>query len=171
MPTGAETYYLRGKRGPGRNQECACCPDASDKAKALGVLAEVTRKLELILARDPSLALAPVDMRLVGHGVFADTGTTKTLIEEAKQAIKQGETQTARHLLAGLASEVVEKTARLPLPPTPGAIKPAVPFIDDGKLDKARKSLKTIRATLVIARDLIPLRFCVRRLCSKRLSA
>ena len=109
-------------------------------------------------------------MRLVVHGVFADTGTTKALNEEAKQPIKQGEIQTARHLLAGLASEVVE-TARLPLPPTPGAIKPAVPFIDDGKLDKAKKSLKTIRATLVIARDLIPLRFCVCRLCSKRLSA
>ena len=41
--------------------------DGKDAARALATLAEVTGKLELIVAREPTLALAPVDVRTIVH--------------------------------------------------------------------------------------------------------
>ena len=53
--------------------------DGKDTARALASLAEVTGKLELIVAREPTLALAPVDVRTIVHDLFANTETIEAV--------------------------------------------------------------------------------------------
>jgi len=126
--------------------------------EALEALAKVTGKLELILARDPGLAFAPVDVQTVVHDVFAGTDTIEDLLDEAEHALKRGEVQRARHLLSGMASEIVIKTRSIPLATYPQAIKAVVPLIDEGKIDEAKAALQTVLGTLVVSNsEIIPL--------------
>lgn len=67
--------------------------DGKDAARALATLAEVTGKLELIVAREPTLALAPVDVRTIVHDLFANTETIEAMTDEALYALKHGEVQ------------------------------------------------------------------------------
>ena len=52
--------------------------DEKESARALATLAEVTGKLELIVAREPTLALAPVDVRTIVHDLFANKRKSTT---------------------------------------------------------------------------------------------
>lgn len=47
-------------------------------------LAEVTGKLDIIVARDPKLAMTPVDTEVVTYDVLSDLDTIKAIIKEAK---------------------------------------------------------------------------------------
>ncbi|MCU6588059.1 heat resistance protein YfdX2, partial [Klebsiella pneumoniae] len=62
--------------------------DGKDTARALATLAEVTGKLELIVAREPTLALAGVDVRTIVHDLFANTETIEAMTDEALDALK-----------------------------------------------------------------------------------
>ncbi|HHF8122526.1 TPA: heat resistance protein YfdX2, partial [Escherichia coli] len=97
--------------------------DGKDAARALATLAEVTGKLELIVAREPTLALAPVDVRTIVHDLFANTETIEAMTDEALDALKHGEVQQARHVLALLASEIVITVTNIPLASYPAAVK------------------------------------------------
>ncbi|MGP4882902.1 YfdX family protein, partial [Klebsiella pneumoniae] len=61
--------------------------DGKDTARALATLAEVTGKLELIVAREPTLALAGVDVRTIVHDLFANTETIEAMTDEALDAL------------------------------------------------------------------------------------
>lgn len=95
--------------------------DGKDTARALATLAEVTGKLELIVAREPTLALAGVDVRTIVHDLFANTETIEAMTDEALDALKHGEVQQARHVLALLASEIVITVTNIPLASYPAA--------------------------------------------------
>ncbi len=125
--------------------------------EALEALATVTGKLELIVARDPELALAPVDVQVITHDVLADLDTVKAVIKEAREALDDGEIQKARPLVAALASEIVFSTSNIPLATYPDAIKDITPLIDAGKIDEAKKALQVELNTLVITNEVVPL--------------
>ena len=127
------------------------------KDEALKALAEVTGKLELIVARDPKLALAPVHMEVVSYDLFASPDTIKAVIKEARKAIESGEIQKARPLVAALASELQFRTTNIPLATYPVAIKAITPLIDAGKIDEAKAKLQAALNTQVITTDVIPL--------------
>jgi hypothetical protein len=133
--------------------------DLEEKKKddALQSLALATGKLELILARDPALALAPIDVAVVTHDLLAKQETIKALTEEAKEKMKNGEIQGARKLLAGLASEIEYRTTSIPLATYPAAIKAITPLIDAGKLEEAKAGLRTALRTLVVTTEAVPL--------------
>ncbi|WP_300318450.1 YfdX family protein [Accumulibacter sp.] len=126
-------------------------------AEALEALAIVTGKLEVLIARDPKLALAPVEVHTIVHDLFAGPGTITDIIEEAEYALKHGEVQEARHLLSRLASEVVIQTTHLPLGTYPQAIKAVVPLLDEGKIDEAKAALEAVLGSLVVTNVTIPL--------------
>ena len=115
--------------------------DGKDTARALASLAEVTGKLELIVAREPTLALAPVE----------------AMTDEALDALKHGEVQQARHVLALLASEIVITVTNIPLASYPAAVKSVVPLIDQGKIEEAKAALQAALSTLVEERSVLPL--------------
>jgi len=126
--------------------------------EALAALERATGKLELILARDPALSLAPVDVDIVTYDLLANPDTVKAIIHEAENYLEDGEIQKARPLVANLASEIVISSTNIPLATYPAAIKAITPLIDEGRLDEARVGLQAALNTLVVTTDeIIPL--------------
>lgn len=125
--------------------------------EALAALERVTGKLELILARDPKLALAPVDVEVITFDLIAKLDTIKAVIKKAVDYLEDGEVQKARPLVANLASEIQIRTTSIPLATYPGAIKAVAPLIDADKVDEAKVALQAALNTLVVTTDVIPL--------------
>ncbi len=131
--------------------------DAGKKEDALKALEKATGKLELVLARDPSLALALVDVSETTFDLLADTKTIKSMIYDAEKALRDGRIQVARGILLNLASEIVLRTTSIPLGTYPDAIKAVTPLIDAGKIDEAKAALVAALNTLVTEVEVIPL--------------
>ena len=125
--------------------------------EAVDALAVATGKLELVLARNPQLALAPVETEVVTLDILSNRDTVKAVIKEAKENLSDGEIQKARLLLTNLASEVQLRTTNIPLATYPAAIKAITPLIDAGKTDEAKAKLQATLNTLVITTEAIPL--------------
>src|SRR6185295_547202 len=77
---------------------------------ALKALAEVTGKLDVIVARDPKLAQTPVATEVITYDLLSNLDTIKSVIQEAKTHLNDGEIQKARPLVANLASEIQYRT-------------------------------------------------------------
>ena len=125
--------------------------------EALKALASVTGKIELIVARDPKLALAPVHTEVVTYDLFASLDTVEAAIKEARKDLGDGEILKARPLVAALASEIQFRTTNIPLATYPVAIKAITPLIDAGKIDEAKAQLEAALNTLVVTTEVIPL--------------
>jgi len=128
-----------------------------NREKALQSLANATGKLELVVARDPALALAPVDVSLTTYDVLATADDIMAARKEVLRLLQEGNLPAARELLDSLRSEVVVNVTSIPLATYPEAIKAVTPLIDEGKLDQAKKALKSALATLVVTHHVIPL--------------
>lgn len=124
---------------------------------ALNALALATGKLELILARNPRLALAPVRIDVITHDLLARTDSVKAAVNEVRARLGDGEVQRARRLMDGLASEVEFRTLNIPLETYPAAIKAITPLIDAGRVEEARTRLQTLLNTLVVTTEVVPL--------------
>jgi hypothetical protein len=124
---------------------------------AVAALERATGKLDLVLAADPGLALAPVDVRVVIHDVLVDPGAVMVVRRQATDALALGRVQVARHLLADLASEYVISVTSLPLATYPAAIRQAGALIHGGRAAEAAAVLQTALATLVVEDTIIPL--------------
>jgi hypothetical protein len=120
---------------------------------ALKALELATGKLALIVARDPDLALAPVDVRVTSYDIYAKVETIEEAIKKAEDYLEDGEVQKARHLVANLASEIVIETVNIPLATYPDAILEVAPLIDEGKLEEARRALQMALNTLVVVEE------------------
>ncbi len=131
--------------------------DKKDKKAALAALEKVIGKLEIILARDPKLALAPVDVMTYMLDVHADVASVKKAIAQSIDLLKKGRVQDARAIVSGLASEIVIEVANIPLATYPDAIKATVPLVEAGKFDEAKQALIAALNTLVITRHIVPL--------------
>jgi len=132
--------------------------DEGKPDEALAALEKATGKLDLILARDPSLALAPVEVEVVTYDLLASLDTVKAMIEKAEDYLEDGEIQKARPLVANMASEIQFRTTSIPLATYPDAIKAITPLIDEGKLDEAKAALQAALNTLVVTTDeIVPL--------------
>lgn len=125
--------------------------------EALAALERATGKFDVILARDPKLALAPVEVKVNTYDLLASVDTVKAMIHDAENYLEDGEIQKARPLVANLVSEIVISTVHIPLATYPDAIKAITPLIDAGKLDEAKAGLRAALNTLVITDDIIPL--------------
>ena len=124
--------------------------DEGKSKEALDALARATGRLELLVARDPALALAPVDVDFITHDVYASPEAIREARKEAERLLKEGKVQDARALLSGLASEFVIRVRNLPLATYPDAIKAISPLIDAGETEEAKASLRAALNTLVI---------------------
>lgn len=124
---------------------------------ALKALADATGKLELIVARDPSLKLAPVSTTVVTYDLLATPDTVRVALADARKALGDGAIPRARLLVEALASETQIRTTNIPLATYPAAIKAITPLIDAGKTEEAKTQLQAALSTLVITTDVIPL--------------
>lgn len=141
-------------------QETQTALTAIDQKKpndAIAALERATGKLEILLARSPDLALAPVDQHVVTHNILADVNQVKALRERAEEALEDGRIQEARHLIDGLASETVISVSNLPLATYPDAIKEAAALLAQNKPQDAKEVLLTALSTIVVRDTIIPL--------------
>ena len=126
-------------------------------ADALKALANATGKLELVVARDPRLALAPVDVGFRTVDVYTSPDTVKEAVSRATDLLEDGMVQSARSLIGDLASELVISVTNLPLATYPAAIKAVTPMIDAGKVAEAQTALQVALGTLVVVDTIVPL--------------
>lgn len=108
---------------------------------ALKALQEATGKLEILMARDKSLKLAPVSVTVETTELLSNANTVDSVKEEAKEALENDQTQKARELLAGLTSETKITVTSIPLVSYPAAMKQAASEIEAGRIDKAKATL------------------------------
>lgn len=131
--------------------------DEGKKDEALAALERVTGKLDLIIAREPALALAPVRVATIIRDLYSNAETVNATIKEAKKYLGDGKAQQARWLLNDLASEAEIQVTNIPLTSYPAAIKAVAPLIDADKTAEAKTALETALNTLIIESYVFPL--------------
>lgn len=131
--------------------------EKGDTETALVALETATGKLETVVAREPELALAPVDVNYITFDVLGSLQSIKDTGNRIEDLVDDGEFQKARRLLSNFASEVVIQTTSLPLATYPDAILEATVLLDDGKTEEALSVLNTALGTQVIEETVVPL--------------
>ena len=124
---------------------------------ALNALAMTTGRLELIVAREPALMLAPTDVAVVERDVLGSQEAIRRAIRHAEDALDDGRVQEARRILDGLGSEIVLSVTSLPLATYPDAIKAIAPLIDNGRIEEAKAGLLAALNTLIVTDHVLPL--------------
>lgn len=131
--------------------------DQNKTGDAIAALERATGKLEIVLARTPDLALAPVDVSVTTQDVLGTIQGVEDARAAVKAAIDRGRLQDARRLISGLASETVVSVSDLPLATYPDAIKQAAAMLHQGKTQEAKAVLETALSTIVVEHTIIPL--------------
>jgi hypothetical protein len=131
--------------------------DKNDKQAALAGLERVTGKLDLVVARDPKIALAPVSVSTTMLDLYATPDAVKGAVKQAKDDLSNNHVQEARLLVQNLASEADIHVGEIPLATYPAAIRAVAPLIDSGKTNEAKASIYTALNTLVIETYVVPL--------------
>jgi len=127
------------------------------KKEAEEKLAEVIGKLEVLLAQKPELAFIPVSATTEVHDVVADLETVDKIMKQVRQAIDKGYYQVAKRVLNDLSSEIIVKTAYLPMATYPNAMKLAARLLHENKDQEAVGVLVQALSTLVIREEVLPL--------------
>ncbi len=120
-------------------------------------LAKIIGSLEILITKDPKLAVIPVDIRSQIVDAVVDIPTAQAIIEEVEEAVAEGYYQTAKDLLEGLTSAYIIYVYMLPLATYPDAMKIAAALLDEGKNEEAISTLITALNTLAIDKIEIPL--------------
>jgi tetratricopeptide (TPR) repeat protein len=127
------------------------------KDEAIAAIEKVLGKLEVLIAKNPELALIPVDVKeqvVDFPGTIADVEAAKKAV---KELIDEGEVQAARDIMLALASELDIYITALPLATYPEALKVIIPLIEQEKYDEAIALLAKVLETLVLEKMVIPL--------------
>ncbi len=125
--------------------------------QALAALQVTSGNLHLLLARDATLNVVPIDVQVQVLEGPTDLKTIKKLEEKLGDLIDDKHYQEARPIIESLVDEIRMTVISLPLGTYPAAIDRAVPLIDAGKLSEAKNELIKALDTLVYERDITPL--------------
>ncbi len=128
-----------------------------DRQAALDALAMVAGKLDIVLARDPSLAAAPIDVQVETLDLYASVDAIKQAVKKAEDYLESQQVQQARHILGSLASEIDIVVTSIPLKSYSAAIKRVARLVDQEKYQPAMETLYEALSTLVVTRNIIPL--------------
>jgi len=129
-----------------------------DDAKTAKILLEdVLTKLDILLMEHPAMVLVPADVAVNVLDYEGDAKALQKTVKKADDLLDKGELQSARRILAGLASELRVTTISIPLGTYPTAIKAAIAKIDDKKNDEATQLLEEVLSTLVEETEITPL--------------
>ena len=79
-----------------QTQQALKALDDKKSDDAIKALADATGKLELIVSRDPALALAPVSTTVVSYDLFASQDAIRAAIGEAKRELADGKSRSPR---------------------------------------------------------------------------
>ncbi len=130
---------------------------ADKKQEAIDEGHTLIGKFEVLLTKEPSLALLPVDVAFHQEETITDISTLRTLVKDAEKAMDDGYYQVARSILADLKSEMVIESYFIPTATYPEAIKVAVALLEDDKPEEAKAVLQQVLLSIVVERTVIPL--------------
>lgn len=125
--------------------------------QALAALEVASGNLHLLLTRDPSLSLVPIDVQVQVIEGIHDLKKIKKLQDMLEDLIDDDQFQAARPIVDSLVDEIRVTTVSLPLATYPAAIDLIAPLIDAGKLDEAKQALIDVLNTFVVEEDITPL--------------
>jgi hypothetical protein len=131
--------------------------DAGKKKEALAALERASGKLDISLARDSTMKLAPTGVSVLTTDLQGGPAAARKLRQQAQDLLNDGRIQEARLLLRNLASETVISVANLPLATYPAAIKDAVEAIDATRIEGAKTIVQSALDTQVLTQTTIPL--------------
>ena len=131
--------------------------DDGKTKEALAALERATGKLDIILARDPSLTLAPAGVNVITVDLQGGIDTVKGLRRQIQDLMAAGRLQEARRLMGGMASETVVSVSNIPLATYPAAIKEAARLIDKNQISEAKTALQNALNTQEVTETIIPL--------------
>ncbi len=131
--------------------------EAGKTKEAIDSLAEITGKLEIMLAQYPDLALIPVHVTSEVRNVIASVSDIKNIRHKVQNLLKHGRVQEARKLLNTLVSETVIRTINLPLATYPDAMKEAAVLLNEGKLKETNTVLQTALNELIVTDVVLPI--------------
>ena len=118
---------------------------------------ELIGDLEVLLAKDPSLALVPVNVTFQKDEFVADINTVNETTKLAKEAMNKGYYRVASDLLKDLRSEMVINTFLIPTATYPEAIKASVVALEANDTDLAKGILINVLNTVVVEKVVLPL--------------
>lgn len=138
-------------------QQALLALEKNDAKTARSILQDVLTKLDILLTEHPAAGLVTADIEADIYDFDGDSKTLEKRIKEADDLLDGGKLQSARQLLAELASEMRITTVNIPLATYPTAIKDAIAKIDADKKDEAAQALNDVLNTLVEETEIIPL--------------
>ena len=145
LSTIADTQDLLHEINEGKKEE------AIAKSKAL------IGNFEILLAKDPSLAFLPVDVKYQKKELVTDIPTVRSTVKLAKEAMNDGYYQVASELLNNLRSELIVSTYLIPTATYPEAIKAATVLLEADDKEGAAAVLEEVLSTVVIEEKVHPL--------------
>ena len=125
--------------------------------KAKEELAKLIGELEILITKDPNVALIPVNVTYEVNDAVVDIPTVEKIIEASKKAVEDGYYQLAKKMLNDLSSEFTVNISYLPLITYPKAMRVAAALLDEGKKDEATVILIRALNTLVMEKIDMPL--------------
>jgi hypothetical protein len=128
-----------------------------DTRDAYKMLAKADGQLNILLARDPHLKLAPIDVRASISDLEASPDTINKAVKDAESALDKGNIQTARLMLEPLVSEMRIETDLVPLEIYPHAIKQASKEIQESRIRQAEATLADAMSSIVTNEEIVPL--------------
>jgi len=128
-----------------------------DTKGAYRMLAEADGQLNILLARDPHLKLAPIDVRASISDLQASPDAIKKAVKDAESDLDKGNIQTARQMLSPLVSEMRIETDFVPLEIYPHAIKQASKEIQESRIKEAEATLADAMSSIVTNEEVVPL--------------
>jgi hypothetical protein len=131
--------------------------EANKNDEAIKYGHQLIGKLEVLLAKDPSLSLIPVDVNFQKNELITDIKTVRELVKTAKEAMDDNYYQLAGDLLNNLHSEIIINSMYIPTASYPEAIKIAVALLEDGKAEDAKSILQEVLGTIVVEKTILPL--------------
>ncbi len=129
----------------------------NDTKSALAAMERSIGKLDVILAREPSLELAPIESTSRAIELQAHPDTIDVVRSQAASFMAEGDIQRARQLLDSLQSEIQITVLNIPLKTYPDAIRQAVKLLDQGKTAESKMALEAAINTLVVTQHSIPI--------------
>lgn len=131
--------------------------EKGEKKEAIKSLESATGKLEVVVARKPSLGFAPFDVAVTTNALLNDVESVNKLKDEAISALKENRVQDARQIISNLRSDTVISVANIPLATYPSALKDAARLIDQNKVDEAKATIIGALSTVVVNETVIPI--------------
>ncbi len=131
--------------------------DKNKDKKAKEELAKLIGNIEILLTKNPNLALVPINVAYEINDVVIDIPTAQKITKAAQKAMDDGYYQEAKKIMDGLTSELKVKTVYLPYATYPDAMRLAAALLEKGKKDDAKKVLLAALNTLTIQEVDLPL--------------